>query len=345
MRLPPEVRCPEHMQPLSPGADGEPVDEDPHFLNCPHGCRFPVVNGITRFVGSLHYATAFGKQWKAFRKTQLDSFTGTTISRDRLIRCLGGSLDVVQNKSVLEAGCGAGRFTEVLLSAGARVFACDLSEAAEANWENCQKYPNYFTCQADILRLPLYPEQFDVVICIGVIQHTANPEKTMAALCSQVKPGGLLVMDHYTYGYALTPSRRLLRSFLLRTPSKFPLWFCKSLVALLWPLHQSLSKIRDQRIFGGLYRAFVFLSPIVDYHDAYPQLGANLLRTWAVLDTHDTLTDVHKHFRSAEEIVGCLRDCGMVDIETVYAGNGLEARARKPTRQTVPMADVTRGNV
>ncbi|HID29467.1 MAG TPA: class I SAM-dependent methyltransferase [Desulfobacterales bacterium] len=345
MRIPPEVRCPDHMEPLFPDAGGEAHHEDPHSLCCPCGCRFPVFNGIARFVGSRHYATAFGKQWKAFRKTQLDSFTGTTISRDRLKRCLGGSLGVVRNKSVLEAGCGAGRFTEVLLSEGARVFACDLSEAVEANWENCQKYSNYFICQADILRLPVCPEQFDVVICIGVVQHTANPEKTMAALCSQVKPGGILVMDHYTQGYAVTPSRRLLRSFLLHTPSKFPLRFCEGLAAFLWPVHQSLSKIKDHRTFGRLYNAFVSVSPLVDYHNAYSQLGANLLRTWAILDTHDTLTDVYKHLRSAEEIAGCLRNCGMDDIETAYAGNGVEARARKPTRQTEPTAEATKGAV
>ena len=345
MRVPPEVRCPEHMEPLFPDTGGERVDEDPHSLLCPRGCRFPVVNEIVRFVGSVHYATSFGKQWKTFRKTQLDSFTGTTISRDRLKRCLGGSLDVVRGKSVLEAGCGAGRFTEVLLSADARVFACDLSEAAEANWENCKKYSNYFVCQADILRLPVCPEQFDVVICIDVIQHTPNPEKTMAALCSQVKPGGLLVMDHYTYGYAVTPFRRLLRSFLLRTPSKFPLRFCNGLVTVLWPLHQSLSKIKDHRTFGRLHGLFISVSPVVDYHDAYPQLGSNLLRTWAILDTHDTLTDVYKHLRSAEEIAGCIRDCGMFDIETVCAGNGVEVRARKPTRQTESTAAATKGCV
>jgi SAM-dependent methyltransferase len=36
-------------------------------------------------------------------------------------------------KHVLEAGCGAGRFTEVLLKAGAYVTSIDLSSAVEAN--------------------------------------------------------------------------------------------------------------------------------------------------------------------------------------------------------------------
>lgn len=73
---------------------------------------------------------------------------------------------------------------------------------------------------------------------------------------------------------------------------------------------------------------------IVDYHDAYAELGPELLSAWAMLDTHDTLTDHYKHLRSTEEIEVALRTAGMVDIETAYAGNGVEARARKPSLTT-----------
>ena len=55
----------------------------------------------------------------------------------------------MRGKNVLEVGCGAGRFTEVMLAAGARVFACDLSSAVEANYANCNSWPEYFVCQAD----------------------------------------------------------------------------------------------------------------------------------------------------------------------------------------------------
>src|SRR5256885_13320436 len=113
MQVPPELQCEAHMQRLT-ASNGDKL-QNSDALVCSQGCRVPIVGGIPRFVGTENYATAFGLQWNAFRKTQLDSYTGTTISRDRLTRCLGGSLDIVRGKSVLEAGCGAGRFTEVLL--------------------------------------------------------------------------------------------------------------------------------------------------------------------------------------------------------------------------------------
>jgi SAM-dependent methyltransferase len=242
---------------------------------------------------------------------------------------VGGSLDIFKGKQVLEAGCGAGRFTEIMLDAGASVHAVDLSVAVEANWENFKGRSRYSVLQADILRLPFAPGQFDIAVCIGVIQHTENPERTIEALCSHVKPGGLLVIDHYTYGYALTLSRRLLRSLLIKVRNKKKaLRFNEALVNTLWPIHTFLW--RRQKQLPLIRDAFLRISPVVDYHAAYPQIGPELLRVWAMLDTHDTLTDHYKHLRSKEEIDSCLRACGMIDIEATYAGNGVEARARKP---------------
>src|SRR5688572_33426799 len=157
MHIPPELRCLVHGEPIAPHGrhtDGNNVEGVP-ALACPSGCRVPVVRGVPRFVSSDDYAAAFGWQWTHFRKSQLDSHTGTRISRDRLTRCLGGSLSIVRGKTVLEAGCGAGRFTEILLDAGARVFAADLSAAVEANYDNCGRTPDYFVCQADIRGLPV----------------------------------------------------------------------------------------------------------------------------------------------------------------------------------------------
>jgi SAM-dependent methyltransferase len=302
---------------------------------CPLGCSFPVIGNIPRFVPIDNYASSFGLQWNEYRTTQLDSVTGLSISRDRLTRLLGGTLDILRGKKVLEAGCGAGRFTEILLASGAHVFAVDISTAVEANYKNCNNYSDYFVCQADILKLPVKPEQFDIVICMGVIQHTPNPEQTMIALCAQVKPGGLFVMDHYTYGYPITLSRRILRAFLLRMPKAFSLQFCKILTTLVWPFHKMFWRGKKFSIVNIMRSIFLHLSPVVDYHDAYPQLGQQLLKAWATLDTHDTLTDCYKHLRSAEEIKTHLQQCGMIVIEAVYAGNGVEVRARKPLKEGI----------
>ena len=318
-----QLYCPNHMTPLSLNIGGS-------SYICELGCQFEIIDQIPRFVPINNYASSFGLQWNKFRQTQLDSYSGLTISRDRLTRIAGGLLDVFRDKKVLEAGCGAGRFTEIMLAQQATVFAVDISTAVEANFQNCKTNENYLVAQADILNIPVLPHQFDIVVCIGVIQHTPDPEVTIQKLCSYLKPGGLLLIDHYTYGYSQNFLRRWLRRFLLKKPQEYALRFVHRLVRLLWPLHKLTYRWSDNKILHKLRSLFVALSPIVDYQDAYPELGDKLLFEWALLDTHDTLSDYYKHLRSAEEIKEQLLLCGMLDIQIAYAGNGVEARARKP---------------
>jgi 2-polyprenyl-3-methyl-5-hydroxy-6-metoxy-1,4-benzoquinol methylase len=316
MYLPPELRCPRHHQPLT---------ASPSSLTCAGGCTIPIVNNIPRFVSSENYANAFGRQWNKFRKTQLDSHTGTTISRDRLERCLGGSLDVIKGKSVLEVGCGAGRFTEVMLKAGARVFACDLSTAVEANYENCRELSSdYFVCQADALKLPGAAGSFDFVVCLGVIQHTPSPEQTIAALARYVRPGGTLAIDHYPPDYPLTRSRALTRKLLLKLPPRLAHQLALTLARALVPVHRLTWNNRR-----GVWRVRRWLakhSPLVDYYGVF-SITPELLAEWAILDTHDTLTDYYKHLRSEAQIEQSLRACGFSRVQVWRGGNGVEARA------------------
>jgi SAM-dependent methyltransferase len=130
-----------------------------------------IVGGIPRFVKGNSYADSFGLQWHEYSRTQLDSFNGLSLSAERLERCLGFSLAELSGKRVLEAGCGAGRFTEVLLAYGAEVHAFDLTNAIEVNLRNNgAKYAGRMhLAQADIARIPFKKESYDLVVCLGVL--------------------------------------------------------------------------------------------------------------------------------------------------------------------------------
>ncbi|MBL8762879.1 MAG: class I SAM-dependent methyltransferase [Phycisphaerae bacterium] len=155
------------------------------------GERFRIRNGIARFVPSTNYVQNFGLQWKIHSRTQLDSHNGSTYSRDRWKEVSGWD-DDLRGKNILEAGSGAGRFTEVLASTGADVYSFDFSEAVEANRENNGHFPNLNVFQADVYRIPLAKGSFDHVFCLGVIQHTPDPALTFQCLASMLKPGGRL---------------------------------------------------------------------------------------------------------------------------------------------------------
>lgn len=305
--------------------DGSTLSGD-NELSCADGHKYEVKQGIPRFVGGSNYADHFGAQWNKYRLTQLDSYTGKPITRERIRRCFGDELwNALPGKNVIECGCGAGRFTEVLLSQGAQVTSVDLSTAVDANAQNFPLSSNHRIAQADIMHLPFAPHSYDIVFCLGVIQHTPKPEKTIAALYSRVKPGGTLVIDHYTHEIGRwTKTAPLFRQVLKRLPTPTAIRVTEKLVDVFLPLHRRVAK-------KSIGRKIVHrISPVLSFYSLYPELPDRLQREWALLDTHDSLTDWYKHLRTKGQIRRTLERLGLTDIWCEYGGNGVEARGKRP---------------
>jgi SAM-dependent methyltransferase len=302
----------------------EPLHDDGESLVCSHGETFPIRDRVPRFVGSSDYAGAFGRQWNRFRLTQLDSHSGLSASHDRLRRILGEELWAgLAGNTVLEAGCGAGRFTEVLLEGGARVASLDLSTAVEANASNFPPSERHTVAQADILRMPIGPASFDIVLAIGVIQHTPSPGETIRELFTRVKPGGWLVFDHYTWSPSRLGLSVLYRLRYRRMDPAESMRRIERLVDRLLPLHR---KVADSHTLSFLLGR---VSPVLSYYSVFPQLSAAQQREWALLDTYDSLTDAYKHLRSRRAIRSALERLGAENIACWRGGNGVEARAMK----------------
>jgi SAM-dependent methyltransferase len=276
-------------------------------------------------VSGSTYADHFGAQWNRFRRTQLDSYTHLPITRDRLRRCFGEDLwNSLPGKHVLECGCGAGRFTEILIARGARVTSIDLSDAVDANADQFPPGEFHRIAQADIGQLPFAPRSFDVVLCLGVIQHTPDSERTIAQLYNQLAPGGSLIIDHYvlTLNWYLKTAP-LFRAFMIHMNPAAALRLTEVLVQRLLPLHKMVRNV------PGIRSIVHRISPVMSYYSVYPELSDELQREWALLDTHDTLTDRFKHSRDRAQINGILRSLGMEDIWCAQGGNGVEARGRR----------------
>ena len=291
---------------------------------------YPVVDDIPRFVTAENYASDFGAQWNRFPTTQLDSHTGFPLSADRLNRCFRGELDQLRGKLVLEAGSGAGRFTEVLLAKEAILHSFDYSNAVEANARNNGQSDRLTLAQADIRQIPFAANHYDYVLCLGVIQHTPSPEETIASLWRMVKPGGRLIIDHYRFRWRFmlpTPfgdAGTLYRWFILKLPARrrWPV-VCK-IVDFWFPVHW---RFRDSLFAQRIIRRF---SPLRFYYPDLPFRDRETHYQWSLLDTHDSTTDYYKHLRSVEQIRAQLERLGAVDLQVDVGGNGVEAYAVKP---------------
>lgn len=303
---------------------GKKLHPENDFLATGNGEKFPVVNNIPRFVSADNYASAFGLQWKTFPKLQLDSFNKTHITQERLERCLGFEVEKLKDKNILEVGCGAGRFTELLVKGGGYVHSVDLSNAIEVNKENIGNAPNYAVAQASVYQLPFPESSFDIVLCLGVIQHTPSPEKTIEALWQKVKPGGMLVIDHYKWriGYYSTLAP-LYRAWLKRIKPARSKKIVNRLVNFFFPLHRKLQGAPAADWL--LYR----ISPLIIYIKDFPQFDMETHYQWSLLDTYDSLTDYYKHLRTPAQIERTLKSLGATEISVWEGGNGVEARCRK----------------
>lgn len=299
--------------------------KDQNSLTC-EDTNVPVKDGIPRFVVNDNYAAAFGEQWKKYFNIQLDSYTKTSISKNRTRNCCGHDLfDNLKGKYVLEAGCGAGRFTEVLLNQGANVMSFDLSDAVDANVQNFPLNEKHQIFQGDINKIPFEENQFDVVICLGVIQHTPDSELSIASLYKYVKPGGWLVIDHYTYKLShFTKTTELIRPFLKRLSPDKGIKATEAITNFFFPMHKAVRKIYP------LQALLSRISPVHSYYFAYPELSDEDQYNWAKLDTHDSLTDWYKRFRTKGQIKETLQQLGGVNIFSEYSGHGVDARCQKP---------------
>ncbi len=290
--------------------------------------KIPVKNGIPRFVGNENYASAFGEQWKKYRTIQLDSHIGEPISRTRMERYFGTELfSQLKGSTVLEAGCGAGRFTEVLLEEGAYVTSFDLSDAVDANVLNAPIDDTHRIFQGDITAIPFKEQQYDFVVCLGVIQHTPNPEKTIEHLFQQVKPCGSLIIDHYTYTLSYyTKTTGILRFFIKRLSPEKGMKVTEKITNIFFPLHKAVRKVYP------LQALLSRISPIHAYFFAHPNLKIEDQYQLSLLDTHDSLTDWYKHHRTKGQLSKFLEKIGGINVYAAKSPHGIDARCDRPSR-------------
>jgi 2-polyprenyl-3-methyl-5-hydroxy-6-metoxy-1,4-benzoquinol methylase len=202
--------------------------------------HYPVVRGVPRFVESDDYASTFGLQWNRHAEVQLDSKNGTQFSRDRFHTITEWLPPTLNDRLVLDVGCGAGRFAEIALGQGAEVVGVDLSSAADAAYRNLAKHPRFHCAQASIFDLPFADATFDYAYCIGVIQHTPDPRRAVESILPKIKLGGKVAFWIYEldwkafvgtvgFKYVLRPITRRLSAERLEA-------FSSSLERLFWPV-------------------------------------------------------------------------------------------------------------
>jgi SAM-dependent methyltransferase len=288
------------------------------------------VRSIPRFVPQENYAANFGFQWNHFRRTQLDSYTGTQISRERFLKQTAWQAGSLEGREVLDVGCGSGRFAEIALALGAHVIAVDFSSAVEACYENFRDNPGLDVIQADVYQLPLRRGSFDLVYCFGVLQHTPDPARALLALPEQLKEGGQLAVDVYSRHWkSYLHPKYLLRPVSTRIPNALLFRMVERTAPALLSVSRAVGRIPA---LGKYLRRMV---PVANYEGVYP-LSEQHLAEFAVLDTFDWLSPVHDKPQSPEVMRTWLEQAGLEEVEVLKVFH-LVGRGRKPVASSSQM--------
>ncbi|MBE9100230.1 bifunctional 2-polyprenyl-6-hydroxyphenol methylase/3-demethylubiquinol 3-O-methyltransferase UbiG [Vacuolonema iberomarrocanum] len=99
--------------------------------------------------------------------------------------------------SVLDVGCGGGYTCEFLTQRGAKVWGIDQSAACIQTAQTHATAEGLAIAYKQGLaeQLPFESGQFDVVVCVDVLEHVENPKQAIAEISRVLKPGGCFCFD------------------------------------------------------------------------------------------------------------------------------------------------------
>ncbi|RLJ09146.1 MAG: hypothetical protein DRP13_01060 [Candidatus Aenigmatarchaeota archaeon] len=261
---------------------------------------YPIKNYIPRFVKRDEYVSSFSYEWWRHKKTQFDSYTGTKETEETFKEKTGFDLNKLKGSLVLDAGCGTGRFMEIVLNHRAKVVGVDLSFSVDVAQKNVGLNKNANIVQADIFNLPFKECVFDYIFSIGVLHHTPDTKKAFFSLIPFLKNGGEIAIWVYSneglYMKIFNKSSDFWRFFTTRISQEKLYKFCKVYANLVYPL----KKIR------GLRAILQILLPPTSYHPN---------KIWRILDTFDWLSPKYQWKHSYKEVYSWFDEAGLKDIK------------------------------
>ena len=166
---------------------------------------------------SFSYSESFVEAVRDFLTPEKDHvffnrFLASEISGERTDRITGSQLRVLnritplQNKEVLDFGCGTGQSLVGLVSTGARVTGIEPDEkrlaiaALRLREHGIGQSRVKMIHVPDTTRLPFYSHTFDVCFCNAVLEHIpGNRGPCLREMWRVLKPGGILSISETSW--------------------------------------------------------------------------------------------------------------------------------------------------
>ena len=269
--------------------------------------------------------SAYALQWNRYRIVRPEEDRATFRNRTGL------GPDDLAGSTVLDAGCGMGRYLRIAAEGGpARLVGLDLSGAVHAARDVTNGTPNVSVVQGDLLRPPFAPNSFDHIYSLGVLDHTPDPRCAFLALAKLLKPGGRIVV--WVYPKEKPALERVMNAH-RAVSTRLPLWALVGLSRLTAPLGGLKRRLMaaKNRVIA---RAGVALNVLTIGVSMHPDPEVR------VCDTLDWYAPKYLSRHSPDEVRGWFAEAGLVDVTDLSGGqvfyhagqgNGVNLAGRRPT--------------
>lgn len=291
--------------------------------NC--GVEVFIVRCLPRFVPSESYASSFGFQWNRFDKLQVDAVMHNDLTRDRFYATTGWPTRM-EGQVILEAGCGAGRFTQIALETGAEVVSFDLSLAIEAAARNNAGADKLCIFQASIYEIPLRKASFDKIFCMGVLQHCPDVAAAFQSLVPFLRPGGEIVIDVYEKTTGFPPLKYIARPFVKPLGTEGIYRLLSWTIPPAFELKKALYRIP---VIGPRLGSLIPIGPLS--HAPRLNYTDDELKQVKILSALDMLSPVYDQPQQMEDVGKWFEHAGLIDVQLKRGYNGINAKGTRPS--------------
>ncbi len=154
------------------------------------GCRYPIARFVPRFVDADAYADSFSRQ-RLYVRRHFHHYAVDRSGDQTFLPTTDFDAATIVDGLTLEAGCGYGRYVDVVQRLGGRIVGIDLStHSIDLAQDFVGLRENVYLAQCDLFKLPFRPGTFQRIFSIGVLHHTPNTRKAFEALVPYLRSDG-----------------------------------------------------------------------------------------------------------------------------------------------------------
>lgn len=271
---------------------------------------YPIVRGIPRFAGyndDANYTKSFGYQWNKWSLIQFDSKNigrpYEAYTQKMWEWTTNEAVSDYKLKTLVDFGCGPGRFLETIRSKNGIAIGLDMSDAVEAAGDIFGTDDKVLICQADILHSPLKTSSIDEVFSSGVLHHTADAQQGFREMVRVAKPGSRVSVSVYSPGGYYD-------NFIVN------IW--RKIFKKLWPVFKHYPPLIYSYVVvyisTGLLKIPVIRTIVRPFLSFFPSLILKDIR-WSVLNTFDSVTPSNQDSFTIYQVFQWFKTAGMKDTE------------------------------